>query len=58
MDNSKIDYFLRMMYKIKYPVPLKDLKIKGSDIRDLVLYHHDNKSDLDVLELIIHLCTD
>ena len=58
MDHSKIDYFSRRMYKIKYPVPPEDLKIKGSLIRDLVLYSHDNKSDLDVLEHIIHLCTD
>ena len=46
------------MYKIKYPANPEDLKIKGSLIRDLVLYLHDNKSDLDVLELIDHLCTD
>ena len=46
------------MYKTKYPSPPEDLEIKGGFIRDLVLYHHDNKSDLDVLEFIIYLCTD
>ena len=58
MDHSKIDYFSRKMHKFKYPVPKEGLEIKGSLITDLVLYHHDNKSNLDVLELIIHLCTD
>ena len=36
---------------------MNDLKIKGSLIRDLVLYYHDNKLDSDVFELIMHLCT-
>ena len=44
MDHSKIDYFSRRMYKIKYPAPSEDLEIKGSLIRDLVLYHSDNMS--------------
>ena len=58
MEHSKIGYFSRRMNKNKYPVPIEDLNIKGSLIRDLVLYRHDNMSDLDALELIIHLCTD
>ena len=56
--HSNVDYFSRRLYKFKYPVPSEDLKTKGSLIRDLVLYHHDNMLDLDVLELINHLCTD
>ena len=55
MDQSKLEYFPS---KIKYPVPSEDLKIKGSLIRDLVLYHHDNRLDSDVFELIMHLCID
>ena len=58
MDQSKLEYFSRRLFKIKYPAPSEDLKIKGSLIRDLVLYHHDNMLDSDFFELIMHLCTD
>ena len=56
MDQSKVDYFSRRLFKIKYHAPSEDLKIKGSLIRDLVLYHHDNRLDSDVFELLLHLC--
>ena len=46
------------MFKIQYPAPSDDLKIKGSLIRALTLYHHDNRLDPDAFELIMHLCTD
>ena len=58
MNNSDIHYFSRRLCKIKYPVPSEDLEIKGNLIRDLILYHHGNKLDLDGLEVINHLCID
>ena len=58
MDQSKLDFSQEGCLKIKYPAPSEDLSIKSSLIKDLVLYHHDNRFDSDVFELIMHLCTD
>ena len=58
IDHSNVYHFSRRLFVIKFPAPSEDLKIKGSLIRDLILFHQDNKMDQDIVELITHLCVD